>query len=54
MYKILVGIQDDNLQERYEPGMTADLSRWPTEIIEEFERLGYIEKVKINGKRKGR
>lgn len=43
LFLVLVGIENDTLNERYEPGPTAvDLSRWPADVLAVWVEQGVI------------
>jgi len=45
MYKIIKGVANDKLNERYQPGDQADLKDWPAEAVDHLLAKGAIEKI---------
>ena len=46
LYNILRGIESDTLNERHEAGeKNVDLSAWPKDVIENWLKIGVIEKA---------
>jgi maltose-binding protein MalE len=50
-YRVMRGIEHDELKERYEAGAEADLSHWPQDVIAAWVEQGVIAPVKEKRKR---
>lgn len=45
LYLVLVGIENDDLLERYEPGDVTPLTGWPVEVLADWLEQGVITEV---------
>lgn len=46
LYLVLVGIESDALQQRYEPGSKpVNLDDWPPEVIQEWLAQGVLQEA---------
>ena len=41
-YEVVMGIEDDNLGKRHEPGEIVSLEDWPAEVIAQWLEAGVI------------